>query len=147
MKIPSRFPQFKGETTIIIVSGQQNAVFYKVLNGIIERLDIFKIPRRHYSDNEGRFKVRGRGKTIRAGGTLEPKDDAVVNDFIREFKNRIKNIPEFARLYLLAPATTKNKIKSILPKSWQNKIQDVIEGNYYYRHPLFIVELLSKGGI
>lgn len=138
MKIPKALPQFEDKVAFIVVAGKQNAVFYKVSDGEIDRLDAFKIPRPRYSDHEGEFKTRGGVGS--SGSIKELRDQDIIRDFLREFKRRIKAIPEFSSMYIFAPDQTKNKIKSALPAQWREKLSGLIVGNFYYRHPLHILE-------
>lgn len=144
MKIPRELPQFKDETAFIIVAGKQDAAFYTASNGTIERTDAFKIPRPTYSDNEGIYRTKGRGVATSSGSAKELQDDNVINDFLREFKKRIKKVSDFSSLYVFAPQQTKNKIKALLPNQWDKKVAAVIEGNYYFRHPTFILKKLAE---
>jgi hypothetical protein len=146
MKIPNKFKQFEDRPSIIIVAGRQDAAIYKCSGGFLERLDAFKIPTPHYSDREGAFKTRGRGVTTRSGGVREIRDDDIIRDFLSEFKKRIKKIAknDFDSVYITAPAKTKNRIKEILPTRLRQKVVSIIEGNYFYRHPLFILEKISS---
>ncbi len=144
MKIPRNLPQFEADTTLIIVAGRQDAVFYKVARGIIDRLDVFKIPRPHYSDNEGDFRMSGKGVFISSGGVQEPKNEKIIKDFIHELKQRIKKIKECERIYIFAPSKTKNRIQSALPIVWQKRVVKIIAGNYYYHPPLSILKKISQ---
>lgn len=143
MKIPRDLPQFDDGKTCIIIAGRQDAILYTAENGVISRLLNFKIPRPHYSDREGEFKTRGRGITISSGAVKELKKHDIIRDFIREFKQRIKRVPECVRIYIFAPADTKKKIVPALPKAWQKKVEKVIAGNYYYLHPLRVISKIS----
>jgi len=144
MKIPRDLPQFKDETAFIIVAGKQNAVFYTAADATIEQVDAFKIPKPKYSDNEGGFETRGRGMLISSGSVRELQDADIIRDFLRELQLRFKKIPAFSRLYIFAPQQTKNKIQKVLPSEWKKKINAIIDGNYYFRHPTFILKKLSE---
>ena len=144
MKIPRKLPQFSRTTAYIIVAGKQDAAFYSASDGIIERLDAFKIPRPRYSDKEGRFGVRGKGGGNVTGGVLELRDEDIIRDFIKELKVRLKSAPSFEHIYLFAPADTKNRIAAALQNSWKEKVRATIVGNYYYRHPLIILEKIAQ---
>lgn len=142
MKIPKHLPQFARTSALLIVAGKQDAALYTVSDGIIERIDAFKIPKPRYSDKEGRFGVRAKGGSV-TGGVLELRDEDIIRDFIRELKSRLKSAPAFEYLYIFAPADTKNKIAAALPKNWKGKISGTIVGNYYYRPPLFVLEKIA----
>ena len=142
MKIPKHLPQFAGASAFLIVSGKQDAALYRVHDGTIERTDAFKIPRPRYSDKEGRFGVRGKSGQV-TGGVLELRDEDIIRDFLKELKVRLKSAPAFDYLYIFAPQSTKNKITKALPKEWHGKISATIVGNYYYRHPMVILEKIA----
>lgn len=142
MRIPNQLPQFKREKALILVTGKQDAIFYSAYNGELDRLDAFKIPRPKYSDNEGHYKVRGKGTTLSTGATRELRDEDIIKDFVHELKARIKKMNEsFSKFYLFVPSQNKNVIKKALPKMWLEKLDAEVPGNFYYRSPL---ELLEK---
>ena len=129
MQIPNTLPQWNGETVLIVVAGRQDAVFYLISNGTIERLDAFEILNPHYSDHEDVVQEFNRQNIIR--------------EFLQEFRERTKRIPSFSKLFIFAPALTKNEIASVLPTGWNSKVKGVVEGNFYYSHPLELVRKLS----
>lgn len=145
MRIPQQLPQFKSEQTLIIVAGKQDAIFYKTENGFLEKIDIFKIPKPHYSDNEGYFIRRGRGVVMSSGAPRELDDRDIIRDFIHELKTRFKKIiftP--TKIYLFAPGRTKNVIRGALPAYWKKKLVSVVDGNYFYRHPLYFLRKIDE---
>ncbi len=144
MKIPKNVEQFEDRTALIIVAGRQDAIFYHASKGTLNRLDAFKIPRPHYSDNESKFSMGGRGAVISSGGVREPKDEKVMKDFLRELKQRTKKIAEPESIYLFAPSKIKNRITPVLPATWRKKVVLVCEGNYYYFHPLYVLKKISQ---
>jgi hypothetical protein len=132
MQIPKNLPQFKNNAVLLLVTGRQDAVLYRACDGTIKRLDSFKIPNPHYSDHEG---------SATTGELVDTK--SIIRDFFRELKRRIKKTPEFSKLFIFAPAQTKNKIGSVLPLDWQNKIESIFPGNFYSSHPLDLLKKLS----
>lgn len=146
MKIPGNFERLKNEESLIIVAGKQAAVIYEIEKGLIERIDAFKIPRPKYSDNEGHF---------RTGASHEFKDEDVIKEFLREFKRRIKKLDKkYESVYVLAPDKTKNRIPQSLTDELKRKLKKVVNGNFYYRSPVFILEKIEntpkeeyKGGL
>lgn len=144
MKIPEPLHQFKDEDALIVVSGRQDAAFYEAQNGILTEIDSFKIPTPHYSDHEGEIRVSSRGAGIRSGGTRELRHQDIIRDFMHEFKRRIKKLPAtFSKIYVFAPHQTKNKISDILFEWVQRKADTIIEGNFYYHHPLKVIGRIS----
>lgn len=144
MKIPRELPQFKDENAFIIVTGKQDAAFYKASDGIIEKVDAFKIPRPTYSDNEGIYRTKGRGVATSSGSAKELQDENVIRDFLREFKKRIRKISDFSTIYIFSPHQIKNRVRAALPNEWKMKVGALIEGNYYFRHPTFILKKLGE---
>lgn len=132
MQIPKYLPQFKDQAVLLLVTGRQDAVLYHVRDGAIKRLDAFKIPNPHYSDHEG---------SATTGELVDT--ESIIRDFFHELKRRIKKTPEFSKLFIFAPAQTKNKISSVLPAEWQKKIESIFPGNFYSFHPLDLLKKLS----
>lgn len=146
MQISNKFPKLREENAVIIVTGKQDAVFYRVKDGFIEKMDAFKVPRPRYSDNEGHFRTRNKGEVIASGWTRELRDNDIIKDFLREFKDRLKQIPlDFEKLYLFVPSHIKNEVKSALPKTYQEKFAREVLGNFYYRSPQYLIEKLEQG--
>jgi hypothetical protein len=147
MKISKKFPHVKEDNAFVIVAGKQDAAFYRIEGGNIERVDAFKIPRPKYSDNEGNFKVRQKGKTVSTGARLEIDDRDVIKEFLRELKSRLKSQPSnFNKLYLFVPSPYKNDVRKTLPAEWQKKDRSEIMGNYYYRNAAYLVEKMESAG-
>lgn len=142
MKIPRQLPQFTDYPALLVVAGRQTAIFYRVAAGLLEKLDDFQIETPQYSDNEGQFRVRGKGMTMKSGAPRELERADIIRDFLREFKKRLQDLPgDFHELWLFAPPRTKNEIQAVLPVTWRSKLKRVIPGNYSSRPPL---ELLAK---
>lgn len=145
MKISDNFTKLKEEKALVIVTGKQDAIFYGIEGGRIEKLDAFKIPTPRYSDNEGYTKVRGKGMTFSSGWVRELKDEDVIKEFLLEFKERIKKIPNgWKKVYLFVPSQNKNDVREALPKSYAEKLEKEINGNYFYRSPQDLLELLKE---
>jgi hypothetical protein len=134
MKIPRELPQFKDESALIVVTGKQEALFYKASRGEIKEIDTVKVPTPHFSDHEG------------SGHLKELMDRDIVLDLFREIKKRVKEMPlNFSRIYILAPTQIKRRIAAILPDSWRKKVRRVIPGNFYRfrKDPLFFVNKIA----
>jgi hypothetical protein len=126
MRIPKHLIQFREEPTLLLVTGKQDAVIYKAFRGTLEKLTSFKIPRPHYSDNEGT-----------ASTPHELRDRDIIRDFLHELNARLKSIGTvgYKALYLFTPSNVKNKIQNGLPQPLQAILKGVIEGNYYNFSP------------
>jgi hypothetical protein len=144
MKIPNGLPQFQDEKVLLVVAGKQDAVLYEVGNQKIERVDAFKIPTPHYSDSEGLFKTGGSGAVARSGAAKEIQDEDIIRDFLHLFKERIKKMTNFSKIYVFASEQTKNRIVPALPYMLRRKVGAIFSGNYFETNPL---ELLRKIGI
>jgi hypothetical protein len=145
MKIPHQLPQFAASHTFIIVAGKQDAHMYHAGDGEIYLIDSIKIPRPHYSDNEGRSKARSHnGGSIRSGTATEVRDQEIISDFIRELKHHVHKVRSdmYAEVAVLAPSKTKNEIVNALPDQLKRKVTNVIEGNYGHATPLEVIQKL-----
>ncbi|MCC2630636.1 MAG: hypothetical protein K0S38_445 [Candidatus Paceibacter sp.] len=145
MKIPHQVHQFAEEHAFIIVAGKQDALMYHAYNGEINLVDSLKIPRPHYSDNEGRSKARSQnGGSIRSGTSTEIRDQEIISDFIRELKKHMHSVRAemYSEVAVLAPAKTKNRIVEAMPDHIQRKVQKVVEGNYNRESPIQIIQKL-----
>jgi hypothetical protein len=145
-KIPAPVPAaFRGGHTLIIAAGRQDAVLYEVAEEKVRRLDAFKIPTPHYSDKEGEFRTRGRGTTVRSGGVRELDPQIMVNEFLREFERRVKNLPsDFDRVYVFASKQVKNRLLEVLPLAWRERLASITEGNYYHEEPLELIKKIAQ---
>lgn len=133
--------RYEGEGALFIAAGKQDAAIYLARGDSMERVDAFKIPTPHYSDNEGSYGVPGRGSVTGSGGTRERRDDDVIRDFIKEFKARIKKVGHpVESVYVLAPAQTKNRLAEALPAHLKGRLAKVIEGNHFATPPLGLLE-------
>jgi hypothetical protein len=125
VQIPRQLPQFKDRSALLIVAGRQDAIFYQVANGRLEALDDFKIQRPQLFAEESQRPARAE----------------IIRDFLREFKRRLKFLPDCTEVWLFAPSRTKNELLRALPAPRRLRLRRVIPGNYYPRSPL---ELLHK---
>lgn len=141
MKISNKFKKLQEEDAFLVVAGKQDAAFYTLQDGEIERVDAFKIPTPRYSDNEG----HSRHSLVASSWTKEVEDRDIIREFIQEFKTRLKKVdPKFKKLYLFVPSQTKNAVRKALPRTFKDKLAKEVSGNYYYRSPQHLLEKLSK---
>lgn len=153
MKIPLHLEQFKEERALLLVTGKQDAVIYKASEGFLEKVDSFKIPRPHYSDNEGRFgQSRGGGKKSKGavqGGVREIQDKDIIRDFLHELNIHLKKVGTagISAVYLFTPSQIKNMISEALPVELKANIKAIIEGNYFTFSPIALLGKLEGQGI
>jgi protein required for attachment to host cells len=143
MKIPRQMHQFADEHTFIIVAGKQEALMYHAHDGEISLVDSVKIPRPHYSDNEGLSKARSHnGGSIRSSTFKEIRDQEIISDFIRELKKHMEKVRAemYSEVVVVASPKTKNEIAQALPDRLKRKVTSIIEGQYYRESPIRIIE-------
>lgn len=142
VKISKNLPQFRGEKVLLVVTGQQEADFFRAGDGSIEKIAGFMIEKPHYSDRGGHFKRRGHGATLASGSVYENQKEKVLQDFRREFKKTLKNvliiIPD--HIYVYTPPYLVAEISAMFPKRIAGTIKKVIRGNFYGRHPFEFLE-------
>ena len=139
MKITSNLPQFSGRPYLIIVAGRQEAKFYLAGNSVIRTLESFRVRTPLYSDREGFFEASGRMGVIRSGSAYEPPKEAVIQEFIRGLKEHLAAIEaaeEIASAAVFAPNYMKGYIRSALSASLEQRLELVVEGNFYRSPPL-----------
>ena len=147
MKIPQQLPHFNRRTVLFIVTGKQEAVFYKASDGLIERVHAFKISEPEQSDRESEFKTRGRGQTFRSGSAWERRNNDVIRDFISKFRHDMSEYvhPEyFHRAYLFVPPQVKAKVWESIPQALGKRISVTIDGNYINKSPLELVKMVAR---
>jgi len=143
MLIPANLPAFSGEKALLIVTGQQDAIFYLAQNGILKSIDSFLIEAPKYSDREGHFKTRAGGKILHFRAVFEKRKERIIADFIKEFQKRFSAISKkfrFDKLYIYSPSHMHTYIRKALPKAFQKKITMEIEGNHFKTHPLTLLK-------
>ena len=144
MKLSHNFSQFEKKNVLLIATGKQDAVFYHSKEGEVNKVLSFQIPKPKYSDNEGIFQKSMHGRM--QSGSVEISNDApIVRDFLHELTKRAKTIKaDFSEIYIFAPKNTKNKISDALPYEWRQKINQIMEGNYYNKPATFLLEKIAE---
>lgn len=133
----------------MVVTGSQEADFFRAGDGSIEKIAGFKLEKPRYADREGYFKTRGRGMTISSGAaTYKAKKEKILQDFRREFKKTLKSVlADFSapdRIVVCTPAYLINNVCELFSRAHKNAIQNVIRGNFYGRHPFEVLEKLKN---
>jgi hypothetical protein len=133
MKISKSFPQFVNEPSLFLVTGKQDAAFYKAYDGEIERIKHFKIPNPKYSDREVGYKVSPR------------VNEYVTQEFIHELKSQLKamHTNDYAKMYVFTPSEIKNNVIRAVPTYLRRKTAAVIEGNYFKSTPVILLEKVA----
>ncbi len=143
MKISTHLPQFNA-STLIVVAGKQEGVFFLAHDGKVEEIDALKLPKPTYTDREGQFMTRGNGKTYGTGAVYESDDDETTKQFIKKISDCTTDLVakfKLQRIYLFCPTYLSNQFEASLPKDIQSKIEYIFYGNYHRQHPFV---LLSK---
>jgi hypothetical protein len=130
---------------LVLVAGKQSGTLYHMHGKEVDEIFSFVTERPEYSDNEAIFQAAPNNRVM--SGSIEGyQDEDLIRDFIHELEGKIKEVEsDFDELALLAPGSSRNKIKESLPKEWQKKITKTVEGNYSNQSPVEIMEILSKG--
>lgn len=150
MKISKTLPQFKGESTLLTVTGKQEAVFYIAKDGIITKVSSFKIKTPKYSDREGFFATRGHGKTFVSGSVYESTKEKVRQIFLKVLKKHIKEIRvqhSIKKTALFCPGYLINDVMEVFSASFRKSIVFSFRGNYYEEHPFRLLEKIKGKSI
>jgi hypothetical protein len=144
MKISKSLPQFEKEPSLFVVTGKQDAAFYRAQDGTIEQIGEIKIPKPRYSDNEGHYRMKGMGEAVSSGG-WERRDDFVIKDFLHELKSHLKSMHanDYAKMYVFAPSKVKNVIADVVPYQLRKKTAAIIEGNYFKSTPQHLLKKVA----
>lgn len=147
MNIPEEYPQFTDRAALLIVTGAQDADFYFAHDGVMEKIDSFKIEKPHYSDNEGFSETRSGGRVLASGSAKEGVKEKVLADFLHEFKIHskdayMKNMPD--ALYVFTPGYMVHFVTESLLADAERRIVRVFRGNYYDKHPTEFLQMIQK---
>lgn len=135
MNISKNLPQFEGEKVLLVVTGRQEADFFRARDGIIEKTAGFKVEKQNYPDQGGHFKARG--------AVHEVQKEKVLRDFRREFQKTLKMVLKGGmpdHIYVCAPSYLKNDVFTLFSRRDALLIKKVIIGNLYDKHPFEILE-------
>lgn len=146
MKISAKLPQFKGSTALLIATGQTGADFYVAKNGEVFKSSSFKLPKLKYSDHEGKFIRRGRGRIFSAGAVYEYDKNWMLKEFLRELEGRANELMSRYKVtvsYLYAPAHLLKQIKAKMSKILGDSYAMSFRGNYQGQHPFELLEMIT----
>lgn len=143
MKISKNLPRFEGENVLLVVTGRQEADFFRAGDGIIENIPGFKVEKPLHDDRKGRVMRRGHGQVFASGTVYEDQKEKILRDFRREFRKSLKTVldnftPD--RIYIYTPAYLVNEILALFPKRVSAAIKKVVKGNFYGKHPFELLE-------
>lgn len=149
MKITTELEQFNHDTSLVIVTSNQDMRMYLAHNGHIDRILSLKITKPAYSDHEGFYKKRGNdGRDgVRSGSVLRPVERAIRLEFKRELKNRLKDIVkkyQVSRIILFAPKRNQRETTDLISKNLQQRITTIISGNYFDETPFELIKKITK---
>ncbi len=144
MIIPKKLSKFKNKNVLLFVSSKQNMIIYEVKKNNIKELLDFNVVSLPYSDNEGHFRSRSDGHTMKSGSVREIDNIEIIKKFIKELKKQIKSlkITNYESIFLFCPSYIKNYIAEALPVKFTKKLDLIIEGNFYSKKPLSILNKL-----
>lgn len=143
MKISKNLPQFEGENVLLVVTGRQEADFFRAGDGVIENMTGFKIEKPLYEDRKGRVMRRGHGQLLASGAAYEEQKEKIMQDFRREFRKTLQAaLGNFApdQIYVYVPPYLANEVVALFPKRTAFLIKKIMKGNFYGRHPFEILE-------
>ncbi|PJE75520.1 hypothetical protein COV04_04425 [Candidatus Uhrbacteria bacterium CG10_big_fil_rev_8_21_14_0_10_48_11] len=148
MKIGKQYPQFTNAPALIIVTGKQEAEFYRAKNGEMSLVGTFEVRPPRFSDKEGFFGARGSGGKAGAGGSVreEPKI-AQQKEFLKKLKAEVT--AELGKLgykevYLYAPQYLMAELKSGIKKIVGARYTMSFTGNYLKMHPTKLLAMLEN---
>ncbi len=147
MMIKKGLPKFQKETSLIVVSGTNDARLLIAKDGEINEVEYIKANKPDYSDKEGHFKVRTSGKTIRSGAVYEDKVHIVKQEYYKLLQPKLKSYTgkhDFNNIYLFCPQPINEEITKNFPSNVRNKITLVETGNFKRLHPLKLLEKIHK---
>lgn len=146
MQIPQKYPQFEDELTLIIVSGKQAGDLHLARDGKLETVGEIRIEKPQYSDREGHFKRRSKGKSLGSGSPVKQRDEKAKQDYLRQLQEGLKELrqeADIASTILLAPSQHKEAVKQKLPTYIRNSITSETTGNFVGEHPKDILDRIA----
>lgn len=143
MNIAQQFPQFKKERALLILTGTQEAEFYLAGDGVMEKIEMFRIPRIRYSGNEG-LSVRT-GKTGVTGGGSKSTKGQYQQEFEAKFKVAVKDViarTKPTHISIISPIV--GEIEQMLPVASKRTVHMRLKKNLCERHPEEILGHIKK---
>lgn len=149
MKISQNLPQFISTKTLLIVLERKNGVFYIAHDGKLVKVGQVEVELASYSDREGFFVSASGGKVYGSGMSYKDNKEYVKVKFIKKLHDKLETIVQkhdIECLYIFAP---KDTVPYVLGGIVGNIIKDamirnVFLGNMSNKHPIKLVEMISK---
>jgi dsDNA-binding SOS-regulon protein len=144
MKIKDSLPQFNENRALVVVTGQEHAIFYLASQGEINVIDKTK-KKEERSERADKLDTRTSGSVV--SGSDEEKTRAEVRLFLKDFANMVPKILKKTKadsLYLFSPAYMGNEILTHLPKQNRLHLHGHFDGNYSHKHPFDLLEMIQK---
>lgn len=126
-----------------MVTGRQEADFFRAGDGEIENIAGFKIEKPLYDERKGRVTRRGHGRVFASGAAYEDQKEKMLQDFRREFRKTLKIVfIDFVphKIYVYVPPYLANEVIALFPKRAALTIKKIVKGNFYGRHAFEILE-------
>ena len=128
---------------LLIVTGTQEAEFYLAGDGLIEKVEMFRIPRIRYSGNEG-LAVRT-GKTGVTGGSSKSTKEQYQKEFTAKFRATAKDViarTTPTQITIISPVM--GEVEQLLPVASKKSVTMRLKKNLCERHPEELLEHVKK---
>jgi hypothetical protein len=146
MKIPQALPQFAKDRALLVVSGKQEAHFYRAGEGVITEVASVRVRKPKYTDREGHFETRSKGQVISSGSTYEEKNEKVRKEFLGKFQDELKKTRRAVnptRIYVFAPEYILPDLTGRFSVRAKAAIRSTFSGNFIRLHPTRLLEKIQ----
>jgi hypothetical protein len=147
MEISKNLPQFDHKKAVIIVASKQAADVHLAYQGEMKTLTEIRVEKPEYSDREGHFERKSKGKNLGSGSVHEEPDKKAMQDFRNELQDFLKNLKEkvaIEQVIFMRPSQHKQQLQKKLPTYIKDAIDLEIDGNFVGDHPKKILERIDK---
>ena len=143
MKLSKNLDQFE-KNTLILVTSNQTAKFYKAHQGHIDQIHSIEVDTPTFSDDEGHFARSGDGKRYGSGSTEKDVEALARRDFLQKFRLAIDDLEDnFESVILFSPSHLLPDTLEHLPARIKKNIERTIEGNVVHEPANKIAERIS----
>lgn len=142
-----RFINYTNPHSLLVICGHQAAQIWQIQNDELLLKSEISEPDPKYTDREGFFMRRSRGKTLGSGSAYEAKDDYVEKKFRNTLHDKLKdlNSEKIEKIYIFAPEYNKNLIKESIPSEMKKDNIEYFNGNYHNQHPFVALKKIKAG--